>query len=197
MSKPNYDSYCGIYCGACDIMMADKTGHKDSFASFWTEPVLRAFQQTMGNTALEPEALKVKCLGCKSDTLFINCKTCKIRSCAIQKKVDHCIDCAEYPCAFVNGMKKSEAILPHLKNSRPNMEMIKKAGVDQWLAAQEQYWKCPECKTSVAWYADKCSACGKKLIGLTYKFSTLKAMIVKLGIRLSALRKPGAQKSLS
>jgi hypothetical protein len=40
----NYDSYCGIYCGACDIMMTYKTGRKHKLATFWDESTVRTFQ---------------------------------------------------------------------------------------------------------------------------------------------------------
>ncbi|WP_427846332.1 DUF3795 domain-containing protein [Desulfosporosinus lacus] len=38
-----------------------------------------------------------KCNGCKSNNLFINCKHCVIRACAINPKVEHCNECNQYP----------------------------------------------------------------------------------------------------
>jgi hypothetical protein len=189
MNQFNYDFYCGIYCGACDIHQAYKTGRKDSFASLWTEPVLRALQKTLGNTGLASEALQIRCHGCKSDAVFINCTTCKIRSCAIEKKIDHCIDCTEYPCPTVTGTRKLAKLLPHVTHNAPNLETIKKKGVQQWLAEQERRWKCPDCGTSIAWYSGSCSGCGKKLKELSYTFSPIKAFFMKLSIRLAALKK--------
>lgn len=189
MTDFNYDSYCGIYCGACDIHRAYKTGHKDNFASVWSEPVLTAFQKARGNTGLTSESLQLRCHGCKSDTVFINCSTCKIRSCAVSRKIEHCIDCKEYPCALHVEMRKGAALLPHLKNNLPNLEAIQKAGVRRWLAEQEKRWECPQCHTSFAWYSSKCRTCGKNLAGLSCKFSLAKALILKLGIRLASLRK--------
>lgn len=185
----NYDSYCGIYCGACDIHLACKTGHKDHFTSVWKEPVLRAFQKAQGNTGLASEALQLKCHGCKSGTVFINCRTCKIRSCAIDKKIDHCIDCTDYPCALHAGMKKMGGILPHVNNNLSNLEAIKKAGVEQWLGDQEKRWKCPDCQTRFAWYWSTCRTCGRKLTGSSYEFSKVKALLLRFGIRLASLRK--------
>lgn len=189
MNQFNYDSYCGIYCGACDIHQACRTGHKDYFASFWTEPVLRALQKTLGNTELTSEALQIRCHGCKSDTVFINCTTCRIRSCAIERKIEHCIDCKEYPCPTHTEMRKISGLLPHVTNNHPNLETIKKKGVQQWLAEQEKRWKCPDCQTSIAWYSGSCRACGKNLKGLSYRFSPVKAFFMKLGIRLASLKK--------
>lgn len=190
MTEFNYDSYCGIYCGACDIHLAHKTGHKDKFASVWTEPLLAAFQKAQGNPGLSSEALQIKCHGCKTDTLFINCTTCKIRSCAIDKKIEHCIVCKDYPCTLHAGLRKMAGLLPHVKNNHPNLEAIQRTGVEQWLREQEKRWQCPDCQTSFAWYSGACRTCGKKLTGLSYKFSPLKALILKLGIRLASLKKP-------
>lgn len=185
----NHDSYCGIYCGACDIHLAYKTGHKDKFASFWTEPVLRAFQKAQGNSGVTNDALRIRCHGCKSDVVFINCTTCKIRSCAIDRKIEHCIDCKEYPCPHHLGMRKGAALLPHVKSNHHNLEAIRKAGAEQWLGQQEELWKCPGCQTSFGWYSDVCRTCGKKLTGLSFKFSPVKAFLLKFGIRLASLGK--------
>lgn len=46
MSNFNDDTYCGIYCGACSIQMAHKTGYKDKFADYWTEANLKTYLQT-------------------------------------------------------------------------------------------------------------------------------------------------------
>lgn len=150
MSNYNYDSYCGIYCGACSILMAFKTGYKDKFASYW-------------NDELNHE---IKCQGCKTDTIFENCgKVCKIRKCAINRNMEHCIDCDDYPCNFYNEWLNYSTIfkLPHLKPAPNNLTTIKNVGVDQWLSEQDKKWKCSECQTSFSWFTINCTICGKDL----------------------------------
>ncbi len=189
MSEHNYDSYCGIYCGACDIHTAYKTGRKTRLSTFWSEPLLKTFLRSQRVDYKDSRTLQLQCDGCKSDNVFINCKICRIRACAIDKKVEHCIDCSEYPCAMIVGRKKIEGLLPHLKCTHSNMETIRKNNVAQWLLEQEKQWQCPDCRTSFAWYSTKCGACGKDLRGKAYKFTFVQSALLKLGIRLASLKK--------
>ncbi|MGE5417524.1 MAG: DUF3795 domain-containing protein [Acidobacteriota bacterium] len=166
MSSYNYDSYCGIYCGACSIMLNYKTGHKDPLACHWSEEQIKDFQASQGNQLTENDSLEQKCFGCKSDTLFINCAKCKIRECAIAKKVDHCNDCHEFPCDLLKMSLMNEAIAPHLPHVKMvpiNLDIIKKAGGTEWLAQQEKQWKCPECGSETSWYISHCIKCSKEL----------------------------------
>ncbi|WP_088226162.1 DUF3795 domain-containing protein [Desulfosporosinus sp. FKB] len=149
MSNYNYDSYCGLYCGACDVLMAYKHGYEDKIAP---------------NINLEPS--QIKCHGCKTDTIFVNCRKCTIRSCAIKKKVDHCINCIDYPCNMQNELLQDFSTkhnLPHLQIIPKNLMTIKNIGIEKWLKEQDQVWKCPECQTDFSWYTHKCIKCGKDL----------------------------------
>ncbi len=190
MDNENFDSFCGIYCGACEILMTYKTGAKSKLASFWNEKTVKSFQKKIGIHYDENKPFTYKCNGCKGDTQFINCSVCQIRGCAIRNKVDHCIDCSEYPCNLIIESKRIVSILPHLKNNHSNMEMIRKVGVAKWLSEQEDIWKCPNCNTSYSWYTKKCKNCGEDLKNTSFQFSFFKAMILKLGIYLS----PSGQK---
>jgi len=182
MDSFNYDSYCGIYCGACDIMMTYKTGCQHRLASFWNESTVKTFHNKLGITYDPNKPFTVKCNGCKTDTLFVNCAVCQIRRSAINNKIEHCIDCNKYPCNLIVGANKVKSLLPHIKNNRINMETIKKVGVTQWLSEQEKRWKCPNCKTNFSWYTRKCMNCGEDLREYTFTFSFLQSMILKLGI---------------
>ncbi len=186
MSEFNYDSYCGIYCGACDIMTTYRTGRKGRLASFWNEENVKIFHRAAGIAYNENRAFEMRCRGCKSDDLFVNCKNCLIRKCAIERKIAHCIDCGEYPCVKTRQMKKVEGLLPHVKGNRDNLERIRRAGPEKWLSEQEERWKCPHCSENFSWYTDTCNGCGRDLKKETYRFSFLQAIILKMGLRLSA-----------
>ncbi len=156
MRNLNYDSYCGLYCGACSVLKAYETGHKDEMALFWSDEA----------------GLELKCHGCKSDTVFINCANCRIRNCAINKKIERCIECQEFPCNLMNAdeMKLFLDKLPHLNTIANNLTTIKKFGVNHWLKEQDDQWKCPQCQTGFSWYAANCSKCGRDLTKLkSYK----------------------------
>lgn len=148
MSNYKYDTYCGLYCGACDVLMAYKNGYQDKIAPH-----------------LNVEPSQIKCHGCKTDTLFINCKNCKIRNCAINRNMEHCIDCDDFPCNLYNGLQdfSNQFKLPHLKIISKNLMTIKNIGVNQWLSEQDKQWKCPECQTNFSWYTANCTNCGKDL----------------------------------
>jgi len=186
MKNCNYDSYCGIYCGACDIMMAGRTGGKYRLASFWNGKNIRRYQKTIGIEYDSKQPVTFKCDGCKSGTLFANCASCQIRKCAIDRKVDYCLDCILYPCTLIDGFNKVGSLLPHIRNNQDNMERIKESGIKKWLSEQEERWRCPDCKTEFSWYTNKCKKCGKNLTESSYKFSFLQALILKLGIFIAS-----------
>jgi hypothetical protein len=190
MDNYTYDSYCGIYCGACDIMMSYKTGNECRLASFWNERTVKTFQKKTGIRYDENIPFTYKCNGCKSDTLFVNCAVCEIRKCAVNSTIEHCIDCNKYPCKLIIESRKVEPLLPHFRNNHSNMESIRNVGITQWLSEQERKWRCPDCKTGFSWYTRKCRNCGKDLREFTFKFSFLQSAILKLGIYLL----PGKQK---
>jgi hypothetical protein len=166
MSEFRLDTFCGIYCGACSILMSYRTGEKDQLALFFNEENVRAFLAAQGEKYPEGEPFEHKCTGCKTSTLFINCRPCKIRKCAMEKGLEHCIECAEYPCEILKFFMCNQEVqqkLPHTKVPLKNLERIKEIGVARWLVEQERIWQCPDCGLNSSWYAGTCSQCGRDL----------------------------------
>jgi len=188
MKRSNYDTYCGLYCGACDILSSYENGHESKFTSLWTEPTLKAYLKSQNATCEGNNDFKLKCHGCKSDDVFVVCKSCKIRECAISKNIEHCSNCSDYPCEIYNDWKKVQIFLPHIKDTQCNLDAIDKFGVDKWLLDQEKRWKCPECNANFSWYASNCSKCGTDLKKYSFKFSKLKILLMKTSIRLTSSR---------
>jgi len=188
MDRFNYDSYCGIYCGACDIMISYQSGKKSRLGSFWNESAVKKLHRGLGLDYDNTRPFELKCNGCKTGTLFVNCRVCSIRKCAIDKKIRHCIDCGEYPCKTISESDKMSFFLPHLKCKHANMEKIKNDGVNRWLSEQNKRWKCPECSRNFSWYSAKCGGCGADLRKYSYKYSFIKSLILKAGIYLMSLR---------
>jgi len=90
--------------------------------------------------------------------------SCKIRACAIQKGVQNCSACKDYPCT------KLRPIRPAAKARRQdeagytwlaayNLEEIKAAGAEKWLADQRTRWSCPKCKAHFSWKDETCPKC--------------------------------------
>ncbi len=192
----NFDSYCGIYCGACDIMMTYKTGKKQRLASVWNEKTVKSLHKGLGLKYDHSIPFKQECHGCKSGQLFVNCSVCKKRECAISRNVAHCIDCTDYPCDEIWSSQKNASILPHVKDNHLNMESIKAVGVDQWLWDQQYRWKCPQCNASFSWYSTKCDSCGTNLREYTWRFSFIRFLMLRFGIYIASHRRKVSESNL-
>jgi hypothetical protein len=158
-----YDSYCGIYCGACDIMHAFKKAKERNETAKWEDipPALRKNLPT-------PKTDAITCYGCKSDTVFVGCSKCIIRKCAKTKmQVETCFHCTRFPCmrfriySFIRKLMQRR--LPHIKSVYANQACIQDKGIQAWLSKQEERWKCPKCMTAFTWYAKACPSCGSDL----------------------------------
>lgn len=138
------ESYCGIYCGACSILRHGETGRGDDFISC---------------CGLVPRA-ELSCGGCKSDRVYAGCRVCSFRDCAVQRGVEHCVACADYPCQAYRRWQRSARLLPHVNEAAGNLAAIERDGVEAWISAQRLRWSCPTCGTPFSWYQTACGSCG-------------------------------------
>ncbi|WP_457919438.1 DUF3795 domain-containing protein [Candidatus Lokiarchaeum ossiferum] len=142
--KKRFDSYCGLYCGACEIMKINLTNN---------------FIQAAKDRNEELENLV--CDGCKSSQHCAECSICDIRKCAQDKGLEFCSECASYPCKMLLRFKSNNK--PHHSAIIANLEEIKNFGVEEWLIRQETRWACPKCNTPFSWYEKTCEECGESL----------------------------------
>jgi hypothetical protein len=103
--RPRFDSYCGIYCGACPVMAANLKGNVEEKAKAWGA-----------------NAKDLVCNGCKTRTNAKFCKECVMRLCAIDRGVDFCADCEEYPCPSFQTFQRDR--YPHHTLVAPNLAAI-------------------------------------------------------------------------
>jgi len=61
---------CGLYCGACGVRIADRTN----------DDILKGKMAKAFGVSLDD----VRCQGCMSGTVFVYCRTCAIRKCALE-----------------------------------------------------------------------------------------------------------------
>lgn len=141
-----YDSYCGLYCGACPIRAATVKGEVEAKAAEW---------------GLAAE--KIVCQGCKSKVNAKLSADCVMRLCARDHGLDFCGECDEYPCGTIQNFESDG--YPHHTVIATNLEAIYNRGVDAWLAEQKERWSCKACGTPFTWYEDRCSSCGAELYG--------------------------------
>ncbi|MBN1619402.1 DUF3795 domain-containing protein [candidate division WOR-3 bacterium] len=158
MTEFRPDSYCGLYCGACDILSAFKKSLDTGQKAQWSE-LPKQFQSLPFDT----KKSEIKCYGCKTDVVFDGCSHCLIRKCAAKKTgIETCLDCEKYPCwrHKLTGLVKKvfglEKKLPHHKDIKPNLEFIRQNGIDKWLNEQEKKWTCPSCGERLTWYHPIC-----------------------------------------
>ena len=145
MNDGRYDSYCGIYCGACENVHAKRNSRLAEMAKRAERPV---------------ESLD--CDGCKSEVIAQCCEECNIRVCGIKKGVDTCAECDECPCELFEPFKKGDFYLLYVLMMN-NQKTIKRVGLDAWLKEQQKRWQCADCGTPFWWYQKTCEDCGAKL----------------------------------
>lgn len=144
--QERFDAPCGIYCGACFVLMARKRGSLEELASRWN---------------FKPEQLV--CYGCKSGQVSESCKPCKIRPCAESKGHEFCIECPELSCKLTEIFSEYKKFKPHLALNFKNLESIGNSCKDAWLSEQARRWSCKKCGTPFSWYDEICTQCGSRL----------------------------------
>jgi hypothetical protein len=155
----DHDSFCGLYCGACEILIAYRNGRDRGVPARW-EDLPAPLRDNI------PRA-EVKCHGCRTDTVFEGCRGCRIRSCARSKGVPACPACSEFPCEMVHALRERIPLarnrLPHTMTIFGDIDIATRDGVKAWLEYQRQRWTCPRCGTPFTWYQECCRKCGCEL----------------------------------
>jgi hypothetical protein len=132
---------CGLYCGVCGIHIAhrdDNTKFKERLAPLYGV-----------------EVKDIQCNGCQSDEPFTYCRACAIKSCTREKGYEGCHQCAEFPCQHIEGF-------PFEVGKRVMLRAIpqwREMGTEQWVAAEEKRYHCPECGTALFRGAKRCREC--------------------------------------
>jgi hypothetical protein len=157
------DTYCGIWCGACSVLVHGETGNADAFISC-----------CKGIPTAE-----LACGGCKSNSVYPGCRTCTMRDCAVAKSVGHCSECSEYPCKLCANWQSASKLLPHVREAAMSLEAIRKGGVDSWLAAQKTRWSCPSCGARFSWYAASCATCGRSFDKEAFAMTGLRKLVCR------------------
>lgn len=138
------DSFCGLYCGACEALLATRRDEVEDLAR-----------------RLDLEVEDLRCGGCISDVISKWCRDCHIRECALSREVDYCFECPDHPCDDLLSFAADRH--SHHSVVLVNLEGMKNRGVDAWLREQESRWSCPGCGRPHSWYDQSCPACGADL----------------------------------
>jgi len=143
------DGFCGLYCGACEVLRAVEDGK-----------VAEAARMFGGDPS------EIHCAGCRSNDVFVNCRGCGIRDCASKRGFRFCSECVEFPCGEYRGIASlGDRIPPHFKVTMRNLAEVREKGIEEWRRLQVERWACPSCGAPFSWYATSC-ACGQDLDGI-------------------------------
>ncbi|MCG8688917.1 MAG: DUF3795 domain-containing protein [Desulfobacterales bacterium] len=134
-------AYCGLYCGACSFKVAFEQNDRDHIKGMPLK------YEKFRDSPME------SCPGCRLEN---QCGKCDIKDCAEEKKLEFCSLCKEFPCVKLE--KFTSDGVPHHSESIQNLKVIKKIGPSEWLALQNEKWKC-QCGSKYSWYFTKCKKC--------------------------------------
>jgi hypothetical protein len=115
--------------------------------------------------------------------------------CAREKSIEHCIDCADYPCKSYRTWQTVAKLLPHLHGTAASLNNIKFEGADHWLNVQKNRWSCPDCGTSFSWYATACYKCGRSLASKAHELSGWRKLLCRFMLTM-AYRKGRAENKI-
>jgi hypothetical protein len=107
-------SYCGLICSECGAYIAtiqndDKLRHTtaERWAKQYNIPVMKVSD--------------INCTGCDSTGVRMgHCAVCRIRTCAVEKGLENCGYCVDYPCAQL------AFVIKHYPVARERLDNIKK-----------------------------------------------------------------------
>lgn len=104
-----------------------------------------------------------KCYGCRVNPAE-NLKTrekCKIKNCIfLQETISgFCFECKEYPCQRLKQLDKRYRT-KYRENVIDNLNSIKVIGLNRFVEAEVERWKCKNCGSTICVHRDNCLKCG-------------------------------------
>jgi hypothetical protein len=132
---------CGLYCGGCAIRgayVSDDPAFKEKVAAGY---------------GVKVEDLQ--CEGCLSETPFLYCRSCVIKSCTKEKGYDGCYQCSDFPCPHIEafpfpaGKAVILAAVPEWKQ----------LGTEKWVEAQKKRYTCTACGNPLFRGSKRCRKC--------------------------------------
>jgi hypothetical protein len=144
---------CGLYCGVCRIYQATQ---EDDMALL--RRLARVYSRRFAEMA-PATAEGLLCDGCLSGKRSVFCHECSIRDCVQKKGFAGCHECLDFPCSYIDefavpvGKKVILRAIPYWRAH----------GTEQWVRAEAERYRCPECEELLFRGARECRYCGSKV----------------------------------
>lgn len=133
---------CGLFCPSCAIFIASNED----------EERLQRQADYLGITKEQ-----TICKGCRSDKRCATCANCVMLKCTIEKGIDFCSECDNYPC---NELKNFQSVMPHRVELFKDLDKIKKFGFEVFYKDSIDNYKCNKCNTINPGWDISCRKCG-------------------------------------
>lgn len=99
---------CGLHCGKCfafvdgdihdaALRLKENLGNFEPYAQRFAVQLDPVFEQYPAFKELLDYLAEASCGGCRKEKCKFY-KNCKVRACALEKHVDFCHECPEFPC---------------------------------------------------------------------------------------------------
>jgi hypothetical protein len=108
---------------------------------------------------VKEKGLKIPyCKGCRprdKRCAFLK-KRCEL---LLNKKVEFCYECEEFPCENLKHLDKCYRTLFRM-SLIDNLKFIKEYGLAEFLERQKKKWQCPDCGDVICCHNGICFSCG-------------------------------------
>jgi hypothetical protein len=145
MNNPELIAPCGIYCGVCPQLIAYKNNND------------RLKEKLSASFGIKPE--EIVCEGCTSETPFLFCVSCGIKSCVQEKEIESCAECDNFPCDKIENFPVKKFV----EKITWDVNYRRQHGKDSWISKTIEINSCPSCQTLNHWIAKRCLSCKNEL----------------------------------
>ena len=154
MKETDKSSYCSLYCGTCGVYQATQN-NDDRLLKLMVRIYQKAFQSIQKITIRS-----IKCDGCLSERVSVLCQSCSIKACAVNRKIEGCHQCIEFPCGHIDNFPISIGKSEILRSVNYRNEF----GTLKWIEDVESRFECPKCNHLLYRGCSRCKNCKTKMI---------------------------------
>lgn len=107
---------------------------------------------------------KNTCAGCNiPGNKPYHCTVCSIKFCSEKNGNDKllCYECNKFPCRRIRDLNKRYT-MKYGESPVQNLLKIKEAGLTQFIAEENEKWKCSQCGQMLCVHREVCLICGNK-----------------------------------